>query len=70
MDEQISTSIRSRFAADADLSAQGLRVDTRQGVVTLRGTVASFAQRDRAIRLAEDVRGVQRVDSQININTK
>lgn len=70
MDDQISTTIRSRFAVDGDLSALGLRVDTRKGIVTLRGTAGSFAERDRAIRLARDVNHVVRVDSQININTK
>jgi len=70
MDAEISTTIRSRFARDGDLSALGLRVDTRQGIVTLRGTAGSFAERDRAIRLAGDVSHVVRVDSQININSK
>jgi len=70
MDDEISTKIRSRFALDGDLSGLGLRVATRQGIVTLRGTAGSFAERDRAIRLARDVKHVVRVDSQININTK
>jgi hyperosmotically inducible protein len=68
-DDRISTTIRSKFAADADLGPLRLRVETRNGVVTLRGAVRSFTQRDRAVRIATDVSGVVRVDNQISINT-
>lgn len=66
-DDQISRTIRDRFAADGDLAAAGLRVDTRRGVVTLRGSLATFELRDRALRLARDVSGVVRVSSQITV---
>lgn len=68
-DDRISTTIRSKFAADADLGPLRLRVETRHGVVTLRGTAKSFTQRDRAVRIATDVSDVARVDNQISINT-
>jgi len=68
-DDRISTTIRSRFAADADLAPLRLRVETRNGVVTLRGAARSFTQRDRAVRIATDVSGAVRVDNQISINS-
>ena len=64
-DDQISQIIRDRFAADADLLS--LSVDTRRGVVTLRGTLDDFDLRERAVRLAGDVPGVVRVASQITV---
>lgn len=68
-DDRISTTIRSRFAADAELGPLRLRVASRHGIVTLRGTAGSFTQRERAVRMATDVSGVLRVDNQISINT-
>ena len=69
-DQEISTTIRSRFAADAELRTLGLRIETHKRVVTLRGIAKSFTQRDRAIRMAGDVSGVLRVDSQLTVNTR
>jgi len=68
-DDAISRAIRSKVAADAELSQFGIRVETRDGNVTLRGTVASFSQRERILRLANDIRGVVRVNSQIGVNS-
>lgn len=68
-DERISTTVRRRFAADAGLGPLHLRVETHNGIVTLRGIARSFTQRDRAVRMAIDVSGVVRVDNQISINT-
>lgn len=68
-DDRIATTIRSKFAVDADLSGAGLRVDARAGTVTLRGSVSGFSERDRAVRIANDVAGVVRVDNQISISS-
>ena len=68
-DEFISTAIHRKFSADDELNLLQLRVDSRRGVVTLRGMAQSFAQRDRAVRLATDIDGVIRLDNQISVNT-
>ena len=68
-DELISTAIRSKFSADNELDLLHLRVESRRGVVTLRGTAQSFAQRDRAVRIATDIDGVIQLDNQISVNT-
>jgi len=68
-DDAISTAIRSKFAADNELSLLQLKVESRRGTVTLRGIAQSFAQRDRAVRIATDIDGVMRVDNQIRVNT-
>lgn len=66
-DDQITSTIRARFARDKDLGAAGLTVETRRGVVTLRGELADFEQRDRAVGLSTDVPGVVRVANQITV---
>ena len=66
-DHQITAIVRNRFLADDELNATRLRVDTLRGVVTLRGSVDSYALRDRAARLAADVDGVVHVANQIGI---
>lgn len=70
VDRGISTTIRSRFATDAELASLDLGVETRHGAVTLRGTTTSFDSRDRALNLAADVAGVVRIDNQIRVNTR
>ena len=69
-DNRITAAVRARFAADAELGNASLNVDTRQGVVTLRGTLPAFDQRDRAVRLAGDVEGVVRVQNQVRVQTR
>lgn len=66
-DNRISATIRARYRADAELGPAALRVETRQGRVTLRGELAAFDQRDRAERLARDVAGVRYVSNQISV---
>lgn len=66
-DNRISATIRARYRADAELGPAGLRVETRQGRVTLRGELSAFDQRDRAERLARDVDGVSYVSNQISV---
>ena len=68
-DRRITATIRQRFAADETLGAANLSIDTRQGVVTLRGALTDFGQRDRAARLATDVAGVVRVQNQISVRS-
>ena len=64
-DARISATIRNRFAGDSELAAARLQVATMRGVVSLKGTVPAFEQRDRAVRLAQDVEGVVRVENQL-----
>jgi osmotically-inducible protein OsmY len=67
-DQRITAIIRNRFEADDDLSEAALRIDTVNGVVTLRGSIDSFVLREQAVRLAADVPGVERVANQIVIS--
>ncbi|HEY8550113.1 MAG TPA: BON domain-containing protein [Vicinamibacterales bacterium] len=54
-DTEITMRIRARYLADPDLKGRGIDVTTEEGVVTLTGTVASQAERHKAVQLARDV---------------
>jgi osmotically-inducible protein OsmY len=62
-DALVTTTIKARFAADPQVSALAINVDTTKGVVTLTGVVDSDAARQRAIQLAQETEGVQRVNA-------
>ena len=69
-DERIGRTIRERYSADPELAQAALETTVASGVVTVRGTVSGFAHRDRAVRLAGDVRGVVRVQNQIRVDSR
>jgi hyperosmotically inducible protein len=66
-DDAISTSVRSKLAADPALKALNLSVDTHDGVVTLRGRVAKVEQRNAALADARSVAGVRSVQNLITV---
>jgi len=66
-DSALSTAVRSRLAADAQLKAFNIRVDAHQGVVTLRGQVARVEQRNAAADVARSVRGVKSVQNLLTV---
>jgi osmotically-inducible protein OsmY len=62
-DAIITTKVKASFVADPTVSALDVKVETSQGVVNLTGIVNSEQERQRAIRLAQDVEGVKRVEA-------
>ena len=69
-DDKLSATIRSRFNSDTALRAANLSVSTSNYTVTLGGTVAAFADRDRAVSIARNTDQVRAVKNQISVNTK
>jgi hypothetical protein len=65
-----TASIKTKLVEDKGLSAFKIDVDTTDGVVTLSGTVGSYEEIDRAIKLALDTDGVYRVVSTLQVKTK
>ena len=54
--------------ASYDCETSGINVDTdRDGVVTLRGTVSSSADRARAVDIARRTDGVRKVVDSLNV---
>jgi hyperosmotically inducible protein len=62
-DAWITTKVKSEFGTTKDVSATDISVSTNDGVVTLSGTVATQAEKARAERVAQSVKGVKSVDS-------
>lgn len=62
-DGWITTKVKSEFATTSGVDATDISVDTNDGVVTLRGQVASSAEKMKAERVARSVKGVKSVDT-------
>ena len=69
-DDRLTGTIQGRLAQDTEISRHTVTVNTKNYVVTLSGTVGTFAVRDRAVRIARDTDGVQSVRNQIAVNTQ
>ena len=66
-DATISTKIESKLAADPEVSAFNVDVDTINGIVTLRGEVEKASARTEAYELALNTKGVQEVRNEIRV---
>jgi BON domain len=55
--------VKSSFAADLQVSAVAIDVDTANGVVSLTGVVSSADERQRPLQLAQGIEGVTRVEA-------
>jgi osmotically-inducible protein OsmY len=66
-DAAITASVSSGLAKDPDLSAIKINVDTKGGVVTLKGPAPSAAAKERAEQIAKGVQGVTSVDNQLDV---
>jgi hypothetical protein len=56
-DVTIGTQLKAKYAADPDISALKINIDTTQGAVRLKGEVKSLALRRKAEQLARDGQG-------------
>jgi hyperosmotically inducible periplasmic protein len=66
-DAAITTAVKGKFLADRAVSGLKIDVDTKDGVVTLNGTVATRSEADRAASLARESDGVKGVVSNLRI---
>ena len=62
-DTWITTKVKTDLLATKDVSGTEIKVETKNGVVTLAGTVATQAEVDKAVASAKAIKGVTRVDS-------
>lgn len=71
-DRTITQKIRQAIRADNSLStnAQNIKIITRDGVVTLRGPVASSREVDAILRKLDSVQGILEVDNQLETTHK
>jgi len=66
-DGWITTKVKWFFVGEDALEGSDINVDTKDKVVTLKGTVRSAAGRDRAVELATNTDGVRRVVNELVI---
>lgn len=65
LDASITAAVKAKMAADNTVKASDIDVHTKNGVVTLSGTVSSKAEADRAIAIAKEAEGVKSVNSHL-----
>lgn len=68
-DAGITAKVKTALAAEKDVSAMAINVDTMQGKVTLTGRVSSQTEADRAVQVARGIEGVKSVDSRLTVGT-
>jgi osmotically-inducible protein OsmY len=66
-DSTVTAKVKSKLAADSQTSAMKISVDTRNGVVTLSGTVETDTEKNKAEQLARNTDGVKRVANDIKV---
>lgn len=62
-DTWITTKVKSELATTEGIKSGDISVTTKNGLVTLSGTVNSKAQMQKAVAVAKAVKGVHDVDS-------
>ncbi len=67
-DAGITTAVKSKMAADDTVKAYKIDVDTQNHVVTLSGDVDTAAQREQAVLIARNTKGVSDVIDQMRVN--
>ena len=66
-DAAVTSAVKAKFLADTSTPGMKIDVDTKDGVVTLSGTVRSSAEADRAVALARETNGVKRVVNNLKV---
>jgi len=66
-DGALTAKIKSKMALDDMVKARSIDVSTTNHVVTLRGSVGSVTEHDRAVQLAKETAGVTEVVDRLGI---
>jgi len=67
-DSTITAKVKSKLATDSQTSAIKIGVETKQGIVTLSGTVPTDTEKTKAEQLARNTDGVKKVQNDIKVN--
>ena len=67
-DSAITAKVKSKLVADSQTSAIKIGVETKDGVVTLSGTVPTTTEKNEADKIAKNTEGVKRVVNDITVN--
>jgi osmotically-inducible protein OsmY len=66
-DDVLYDMVRRRLANDAEVKGGTIEVEVQKGVVTLKGSVDTTKQRDRAEKLVKNLNGVRKVNNQLAV---
>jgi osmotically-inducible protein OsmY len=69
-DDSVYDHVKRRLANDPDVKGGAMEIEVKQGVVTLRGTVDTDKQKQKAEKLARKVSGVKQVINEIKLSGK
>lgn len=69
-DSWITTKVKSSFVGVDALEGSDIDVDTKDHIVTLRGTVPTENAKNRAVAIAKKIDGVQSVKSELTVGAK
>ncbi len=62
-DAWITSKVKSSLIYSRNLDGLNIKVETKSGVVSLDGVVANYAEKELAIEIARNIRGVKGVDA-------
>jgi hyperosmotically inducible protein len=66
-DASITSAVKARLLADPDVSGLRIDVDTKNQVVTLKGTLKTQAEKAKAIQIARNVDTIKDVTDRLTI---
>src|SRR6185503_7983888 len=66
-DAAITTAVKTKLLADGKTPGLKIDVDTKDGVVTLSGTVKTRLEADKAVADTRDTKGVKRVVNNLKV---
>ena len=66
-DTQIVAQLKTEFAADKDISAMAVDIDSKDGIVTLSGTVPNSDAKVRADQMAKAMKDVKQVNNKLEV---
>jgi len=66
-DATVTSNVKAKLAADSTLAGSTINVDTKDGVVTLSGTVNTDADKAKAEQLAKSAEGVKSVTNNLTV---
>jgi hyperosmotically inducible protein len=69
-DAALTAAVKTKLLADPVVSGLRIDVDSREGVVTLKGDVSSQAEKDAAVQIARETSGVRQVDDYLVVKGK
>jgi osmotically-inducible protein OsmY len=68
-DDTITDQVMIKLASDPIVKGGALKVEVKQGVVTLSGAVEQDKQKEKAEKIARKVKGVKQVVNNLEIKT-